>query len=269
MAKKRKSTLSDETNQLIAAAVRQGWTYDESARGHVRLYSPDGKTIIGHSGTPSDHRAAKNFRSRLKRAGVRFAGLAAQPGQTNWVPYAIGGAVVIAIIVASKSKTVVAAGEAALEKAKSIAFGAGDPTDKNIATLASSMQPLVRDFVTRARAAGYPVVIASGTRTIGEQNELYAKGRTEPGGKVTNAKGGESAHNFGLAVDFAFGNAVGRPTWPNDGPWAAAAAIGKKVGLEWGGDWKSFKDQPHLEMPGWREVRAAWKKSGASDYAVV
>jgi hypothetical protein len=61
MAKKRKSTLSDETNQLIAAAVRQGWTYDESAKGHVRLYSPDGKTIIGHSGTPSDHRAAKNF----------------------------------------------------------------------------------------------------------------------------------------------------------------------------------------------------------------
>lgn len=79
MSKKVKSSLSDETNQLIAAAMSQGWRYEESRRGHVRLYSPDGKTIVGHSGTPSDFRAMRNFRSRLKRAGVSLDGLAAVP----------------------------------------------------------------------------------------------------------------------------------------------------------------------------------------------
>ena len=77
MAKKQKKSLSDETNRFISAAIAQGWRYEESAKGHVRLLSPDGKTIIGHSGTPSDHRAGKNFRARLKRAGVKLDGLGA------------------------------------------------------------------------------------------------------------------------------------------------------------------------------------------------
>lgn len=38
-------------------------------------------------------------------------------------------------------------------------------------------------------------------RTISEQNELYAQGRTKPGKVVTFAKGGQSMHNYGLAID--------------------------------------------------------------------
>ena len=38
-------------------------------------------------------------------------------------------------------------------------------------------------------------------RTIKEQNDLYAQGRTKPGKIVTNAKGGQSYHNYGLAID--------------------------------------------------------------------
>lgn len=262
-------TLSNDAADLIRAAQAQGWRLEVSQKGHPRLYSPDGKTIIGTSGTPSDFRAFRNFRSRLKKAGVRFDGLSASSSGTNWTPYIIGGAVVAGIIVASRNKTVAAAGQRVVEQAKALAFGAGDPTDKRIASLASSLQPLAREFVIRARAAGYPVVIASGTRTVAEQNALYAKGRTAPGGIVTKARGGDSPHNFGLAFDFAFGNAIGRPTWPEDAPWAAAAAFGKQLGLEWGGDWASFTDRPHLEMPGWRDIRLAWKKSGATDYAVV
>src|ERR1043165_556102 len=40
-------------------------------------------------------------------------------------------------------------------------------------------------------------------RTFEEQNALYAQGRTKPGQIVTNAKGGQSYHNYGLAIDFA------------------------------------------------------------------
>jgi len=180
---------------------------------------------------------------------------------TNWTPVIIGGVIIGVLIMASSEKV--------QETVKKIAFGAGDPTDKRIAKLASKLQPIARQFVESARAAGYRVVITDGTRTVGEQNEIYAQGRTKPGKIVSNAKGGESAHNFGLAFDFAFGDALGRPTWPENAPWAEAAAYGKALGLEWGGDWKSFKDRPHLEMPEWRAVRNAWRQSGDADYAIV
>jgi peptidoglycan L-alanyl-D-glutamate endopeptidase CwlK len=180
------------------------------------------------------------------------------------------GGVAVLLYLASRSSTVRSAARKGIEAARKLAFGAGDPTEKNIATLASTMQPIVRKFVEQARAAGYRVVIASGTRTMGEQAALYAKGRTAGGAKVTNAPPGESAHNFGLAVDFAFGNAIGQPTWPEGAPWAAVAAIGKRLGLEWGGDWKGgFVDRPHLELPVWRNVRTAWKASGKSSYAIA
>jgi peptidoglycan L-alanyl-D-glutamate endopeptidase CwlK len=72
------------------------------------------------------------------------------------------------------------------------------------------LHPAVRDEVARligAIEATWPVNMAirivQGLRTIDEQNALYAQGRTKPGNKVTNAKGGSSYHNYGLAVDFA------------------------------------------------------------------
>ncbi len=100
--------------------------------------------------------------------------------------------------------------------------------------------------------AGLAVLVTQGLRTWQEQDALYAKGRTVPPlGKaniVTNAKGGQSYHNFGLAFDIVVLDAVGKADWDTDHPgWAAAAKIGKSVGLEWGGDWKTFKDQPHFQ----------------------
>ena len=38
-------------------------------------------------------------------------------------------------------------------------------------------------------------------RTFKEQDDLYSQGRTRPGKIVTNAKGGDSYHNYGLAID--------------------------------------------------------------------
>ncbi len=92
---------------------------------------------------------------------------------------------------------------------------------------------------------GYEMRITQGFRSIEEQNKLYAQGRTTPGKIVTNAKGGESYHNWGCAVDFVFrkqGYDVPNTVWQTFGK------IGKKHGFAWGGDWKSFPDKPHLEM---------------------
>lgn len=92
-------------------------------------------------------------------------------------------------------------------------------------------------------------------RTIAEQDALYALGRTKPGKKVTNAKGGSSFHNYGLAIDFCLildGKDVSWDTLKDyDGDkvsdWMEAVAIFKSRGWEWGGDFKSIKDAPHFQ----------------------
>ena len=92
---------------------------------------------------------------------------------------------------------------------------------------------------------GRPIRIVEGYRTIERQNELYAQGRTKPGQIVTNARGGESFHNYGCAVDFVFKQ--GGYDVP-DTLWETLGIVGEKHGFEWGGRWKSFKDKPHFEM---------------------
>ncbi|WP_082131139.1 LysM peptidoglycan-binding domain-containing protein [Geobacillus sp. T6] len=113
------------------------------------------------------------------------------------------------------------------------------------------VHPLVatkaRQLIERAYREGINVIITQGLRTVEEQNELYAQGRTKPGKIVTNAKGGYSYHNYGLAFDFAVLNDDGSVNWKVDEQWKRVGAIGKSLGLEWGGDWDSFKDYPHFQ----------------------
>ena len=92
-------------------------------------------------------------------------------------------------------------------------------------------------------------------RTDKEQNELYALGRTKPGKKVTNAKGGYSYHNFGLAFDIVLIIDGKEASWDMktdfDGDkkadWMEVVEVAKKYGWEWGGDWAKFKDAPHFQ----------------------
>ena len=91
-------------------------------------------------------------------------------------------------------------------------------------------------------------------RTIDEQNRLYAKGRTIRGQIVTNARGGQSYHNYGLAIDIVL-ISEGKATWDRkkdfdqDGQadFMEVVKIFKEHGWEWGGDFKSFKDFPHFQ----------------------
>jgi D-alanyl-D-alanine carboxypeptidase len=92
------------------------------------------------------------------------------------------------------------------------------------------------------------VRVISGTRTYAEQNALYAHGRTAPGPIVTNARGGYSFHNFGIAFDI--GIFQGR-NYVERGPgYTAAGHLGERIGLEWGGSWRTFQDMPHFQYPG-------------------
>jgi hypothetical protein len=103
--------------------------------------------------------------------------------------------------------------------------------------------------------AGLSILVTQGLRTWKEQDALYARGRTVPpiGRRfiVTMAKGGQSYHNFGLAFDIVVLDAVGKADWDTRHPgWQKAGALGKSVGLEWGGDWTRLKDLPHFQYTG-------------------
>lgn len=92
-------------------------------------------------------------------------------------------------------------------------------------------------------------------RTFAEQDALFAKGRTQPGAKVTQARGGQSWHNYGLAIDIVLivnGKEVSydmRKDYDGDGEadWQEIVYVFKMHGWEWGGDWATFKDGPHFQ----------------------
>ncbi len=131
-----------------------------------------------------------------------------------------------------------------------------DRTEKNLSTLDPKAQAKFRAFIEEAQAIAAKentkYIAIGGSRTWAQQEEIYSIGRTKPGKKVTNARGGYSNHNFGIALDFG----VFRDGKYLDEKYPYLAAhvhkqvgkIAKKHGLEWGGDWKSFVDMPHFEV---------------------
>jgi len=119
-------------------------------------------------------------------------------------------------------------------------------SETKILTLHPKIRDKAREFLVKAEKAGYKLRITSGLRTYAEQNALYAQGRTKAGGIVTNAKGGQSNHNFGTALDVV-PIVNGKADWKSK-DWNKIGEIGKSVGFAWGGDWKGLVDKPHFEM---------------------
>ncbi|TDQ36263.1 M15 family metallopeptidase [Aureibacillus halotolerans] len=125
---------------------------------------------------------------------------------------------------------------------------------------AKGLHPAVEEkknrLIEQTLAIGIPILITDGYRSVEEQDRIYAKGRTAPGNIVTHAKGGESLHNYGLAIDFALKIPDGNVVWDleRDGnqngtsDWMEVVAIAKGLGFEWGGDWPQFKDYPHFQF---------------------
>jgi peptidoglycan L-alanyl-D-glutamate endopeptidase CwlK len=128
--------------------------------------------------------------------------------------------------------------------------GVDSRSEKTIATLLPEVRPIARSLVQKAAASGITIKIISGLRTYKEQDALYAQGRTQPGAIVTNARGGYSNHNFGIAFDV--GVFEGNKYLPDSPKYNAVGVLGMDLGLEWGGSWKTIVDQPHFELrPAW------------------
>jgi len=124
------------------------------------------------------------------------------------------------------------------------------------------MHPKVREEVRRMYEAiclaltGRAVCRFTHTlRAFEEQDALFAQGRSRPGKKVTNARGGASYHNYGLAFDICLIVDGKTASWDiksdfdqdKKSDWMEVVAIAKSYGWEWGGDWARFPDAPHFQ----------------------
>lgn len=120
-------------------------------------------------------------------------------------------------------------------------------------TLLPDLQSKIKTLKKIMAKKKMSVIVFETLRSSKKQNDFYAKGRSKPGKKITNARGGQSYHQYGLAVDIIFD----KYRWnPPKGWHVILGEEGEKLGLEWGGRWKS-KDYWHFQL---RPEDVEWKE---------
>lgn len=94
-------------------------------------------------------------------------------------------------------------------------------------------------------------VITCGGRTVAEQKVMVAKGAST----TMRSRHIIAPNGYAHAVDLAYViHGAVKWDWPLYAKLAAvikAAAKAEKVPVEWGGDWRTFKDGPHFQL-GWK-----------------
>lgn len=119
------------------------------------------------------------------------------------------------------------------------------PSSNDLSSLHPFVALLARRFLDLTRQNKLDVRITTAFRSWDEEDRLFAQGRTNPGPIVTNARGGDSYHNWGFAFDAApFEN--GQISKDRE-KFIQMGHLGEQVGLKWGGTFKSLVDLPHFQ----------------------
>lgn len=106
---------------------------------------------------------------------------------------------------------------------------------------------MCHQFVDACEKQGITVLITCTLRSREEQGTLYAMGRTKPGNRVTNAKPGQSLHQYGVAFDFV-PLIHGKAVWNNAELFERCGVIGESVGLQWSGRFLTFRESAHMQL---------------------
>jgi peptidoglycan L-alanyl-D-glutamate endopeptidase CwlK len=127
-------------------------------------------------------------------------------------------------------------------------------TTQRLSLVHPKLRLITTEVIAELAAQGVDVRVTQGLRTVEQQDALYAQGRTAPGHIVTNARGGYSAHNFGIAVDCVPG-VVGKKPWGPDWDVAHYSKMQDSCrfkGLVCGCDWKGdLGDEDHFQLAGY------------------
>lgn len=129
-------------------------------------------------------------------------------------------------------------------------------SSRKLDDLRPEIRPQVDAFLAACEAAGADLLVTCTLRYGTEQDALWQQGRNgNPGHIVTNARAGQSAHNYGLAIDIV-PMVNGKPDWNGHDPiWHVIGKLGVAAGLTWlGSPGSSFPEEPHFEHPNWRAL---------------
>jgi peptidoglycan L-alanyl-D-glutamate endopeptidase CwlK len=108
----------------------------------------------------------------------------------------------------------------------------------------------VEQFLRLCKENDIDLLVTSTYRDHESQQALYEQGRTTAGKVVTNAKAGDSWHNWRCAVDVV-PLINGKPNWDGSDPvWTKIGELGEQAGLEWAGRWRTFKELAHFQYTG-------------------
>jgi peptidoglycan L-alanyl-D-glutamate endopeptidase CwlK len=118
---------------------------------------------------------------------------------------------------------------------------------RNLSDLHPKVKTLCEQFIASCAKQNIDILITSTYRDSESQNALYAQGRTAPGSKVTNAKGGQSFHNWKVAFDFV-PIVNGKAQWNDTALFIKCGEIAESIGLEWAGRWIKFKELAHCQF---------------------
>ena len=118
---------------------------------------------------------------------------------------------------------------------------------RSLSDLKPKVAAMCSEFINQCKAKGIDVIITSTYRDLESQAALYAQGRTTAGKIVTNAKAGQSFHNYKVAFDFC-PIVNGKAQWNDAILFSECGRIAEGIGLEWAGHWKGkFKETAHCQ----------------------
>lgn len=120
---------------------------------------------------------------------------------------------------------------------------------RKLEDLNPKVRVLCEKFIEKCKSQNIDVLITSTYRDGASQDALYAQGRTTAGKIVTNARAGQSYHNWRVAFDFV-PLVHGKAQWSDVATFTKCGEIAESVGLEWAGRWKKFKELAHCQYTG-------------------
>lgn len=122
-------------------------------------------------------------------------------------------------------------------------------SEKRLKRLHPDLLRVVRRMQSLNTDPDFGAIITCTVRTVEEQKQLVKSGAS----RTMNSRHIPGKDGYAKAVDFAV-TIQGKVRW--DWPLyqrlaklMKQAATKEKVSVEWGGDWKTFKDGPHFQLP--------------------
>lgn len=120
---------------------------------------------------------------------------------------------------------------------------------RNLDDLLPSVKGRAEKFIEACKEEDIELLVTSTYRDLDSQTALYEQGRTRPGKIVTNARAGQSFHNYRCAIDVV-PLVNGKCVWDDEYLWSKIGLIGESCGLTWAGRWTSFKETAHFQYTG-------------------